>query len=157
MLRCSDENIEHYVSISAIKNWALNRPVAQSTTYDAGRFPPDSPVDGLFDKYSHSSHQNNNGYTWWLVYLERPVVIGYVVIYNVMGSTASRLSNKDVVVFDNGNRLENRRICGSTFSDMSTTAKITVTCSPPLLGQGVEIGKSGEHRLTLVEVEVYEF
>jgi len=32
-----------------------------------------------------------------------------------------------------------------------------LTCSPPLLGDGIEIGKEGEHLLGLAEIEVYEF
>jgi len=62
----------------------------------------------------------------------------------------------NVVVFDNNNRDENRRLCG-TLPDMSSTAVITMTCALPLLGQGVEIGKEGDHDICLVEVEVYAF
>jgi len=88
--------------------------------------------------------------------LERPVLIGYVVIYNRMSYAPDRLSDKDVVVFDNNDRNESRRLCG-TLPDMSTIHVITVTCFSPLLGQGVEIGKEGDHDICLVEVEVYAF
>jgi len=73
-----------------------------------------------------------------------------------MNYLPGRLSNKDVVIFDNNNRDENRRLCG-TLPDMSSTSVITMSCTPPLLGQGVEIGEEGEHYMCLVEVEVYEF
>ena len=133
-------------------NWALNRPVDKSTAYRADAFPIDSPVDGLIDKFFHSSHANNEGYTYWLVYLVRPVLIGRVVVYDVSRYS----SNKDVIIFDNNDRLQNRRLCG-TLPNMRYIENSTVTCSPPLYGQGVEIGKAGDHKLTLAEVEVYEF
>jgi len=88
--------------------------------------------------------------------LKRPILIGSVVIYNRYDSYPQRLSYMNVVVFDNNDRQENRRQCG-TLPYMLSINVITVTCSPPFYGQGVEIGRAGEHIISVVEVEVYEF
>jgi len=154
-MQTSIASLKAYLCILAF-NWALHRPVAQSTSHDPHRNPPNAPVDGIIGAYSHTRGDNNNGHTWWLVYLERPVLIGYVVIYNRLDYGSERLSGKYVEVFDNNDRNEHKRRCG-TLPDMLSTAVITMTCSPPLLGQGVEIGKEGDHKITLREVEVYEF
>ena len=141
-------------------NWALHRPTDQSTDYDPNRFPSNSAVDGLTDsgKYTHTnSGIDNGGYTWWLVYLEKPILIGKVIVYNrADGNALSRLSYMNIMVFDQNNRLQNRRECG-TLPDMRHRANIVVTCSPPLYGQGVEVGRAGNHIISVAEVEVYEF
>ena len=147
-------------SISAY-NWALYRPTEQSTYYSPISSPSDSAVDGLTDtgRFTHTQFNGENGgFTWWLVYLEHPILIGKVVIYNRYDHAAlfSRLSYMNIVVFDQNNRLQNRRQCAS-LPDMSSMASIVVTCSPPLYGQGVEIGREGNHIVSVTEVEVYEF
>ena len=82
--------------------------------------------------------------------MPRPVKINNIVIYNrPVGKDP--LSYADIVVFDNNNRLENRRTC-YVLPDMATTLKIEVTCSIPLFGQGLEIGKD-KGIITLAEVE----
>ena len=147
-----------HVSISA-RNWALYRPIEQSSYYNATRFPPDSAVDGLTDsgKFTHTSSLNvNAGHTWWLVYLEKPIFIGKVVIYNRCdGNYPSRLSYMDIIIFDQNDRLQNRRLCG-TLPNMNARSYFEKTCSPALYGQGVEIGKGGNHIISVTEVEVYE-
>jgi len=103
-------------------NWATGQVTEQSTNYRSTKFLSDLAVDGIIGPFTLTNLVGNQGKTWWCVYLEKPIEVGYIVIHN-QAPHSERLSDTKVVVFENKDRQENRRTCG-TLQDMSTTQRI---------------------------------
>ncbi|XP_025095653.1 uncharacterized protein LOC112564794 [Pomacea canaliculata] len=136
------------------RNFALNAPCTQSTTYND--WQPGRAVDGNRNGNQNRLSCSHTTFTpshWWRVDLRKLILVSLIIIANRQDCCSDRLANFTVEL----GRLESNGSITYTlcrYHDGVAGPLTTLNCTRSIWGQFVRISKLGPP-LTLCEVEVY--
>ena len=130
-------------------NLADHKPATQSSTLfgaDAAR-AVDGNTDGNFSDNS-VTHTDLDAPSWWQVDLGTTTSIGTVMLYNRTDCCASRLSDFDILVSNDGS---NWQTAYSFFGTAPNPARISIN----VMGRFVRVRLRGTDYLSLAEVQIF--